>query len=138
MFTEKERAYMQSQHLARIATVSDDGQPDVAPVGFEIIDDRIYIGGRNNPATRKYRNVESGNTQVAIVFDDLASVNPWRPRGIRVYGSAELVEHDGYAGKGSYIRITPSISWSWSVEGSSMVDGKFRPHRTVHEWGTAE
>jgi hypothetical protein len=34
MFSEKEIAYLQSQRLARIATVSADGKPDVAPGGF--------------------------------------------------------------------------------------------------------
>jgi hypothetical protein len=35
MFTEKEIAYLQSQPLARLATVSVDLQPDAVPVGFE-------------------------------------------------------------------------------------------------------
>ena len=35
MFTDEEIAYIHSQPLARVATVSPDGQPDVAPVGFE-------------------------------------------------------------------------------------------------------
>ena len=35
MFSEKEVAYIKSQRLARIATVSKKQQPDVAPVSFE-------------------------------------------------------------------------------------------------------
>jgi pyridoxamine 5'-phosphate oxidase family protein len=35
MFSDKEIAYLQSQRLARIATVSKERQPDVAPVGFD-------------------------------------------------------------------------------------------------------
>ena len=34
MFSEKEIDYLKSQKLARIATVSADGEPDVAQVGF--------------------------------------------------------------------------------------------------------
>lgn len=132
MFTDKEITYMKSQRLARIATVSDEGQPDASPVGFEIEEGFIFIGGMNNPATRKYKNIVDGNTMVAIVIDDLASVNPWKPRGIRIYGTADIVEHSGYAGSGSYIRITPTISWSWDIEVPSMVNGKFKPHRTIH------
>ena len=132
MFTEKEIAYMKSQKLARVATVSSEGQPDVSPVGFEIRNNLIFIGGMNNPATRKYNNVTDGNTLVALVFDDLASVSPWKPRGIRIYGTADIVEHAGYAGPGSYLRITPKISWSWDIEGPSMKNGRFKPHRTVH------
>ncbi len=32
-FTDAEIAYLRSQPLARIATVSPDGQPDASPVG---------------------------------------------------------------------------------------------------------
>jgi pyridoxamine 5'-phosphate oxidase family protein len=53
--------------------------------------------------------------KVAIVVDDLASVAPWRPRGIRVYGTAEIVDHQGYAGRGKYLRITPEKAWSWGL-----------------------
>jgi pyridoxamine 5'-phosphate oxidase family protein len=34
-FSEDEVAFMASQPLARVATVDDDGQPDVVPVGYE-------------------------------------------------------------------------------------------------------
>ncbi len=35
MFSDKEIQYIKSQRLARIATVSAQVQPDVAPVGFD-------------------------------------------------------------------------------------------------------
>ena len=133
MFTEKEIAYMKSQRLARIGTVCADSQPDVSPVGFEFDGTYFYIGGMNNEATRKYKNVTKGNTQVALALDDLESVDPWMPRGIKVYGTAEIVEWEGYAGKSRYLRIRPTISWSWNVEGPAMVDGKFATHKIIHE-----
>ena len=34
-FTEEEIAYLRTQRLARIATVSADGQPDAMPVGYQ-------------------------------------------------------------------------------------------------------
>ncbi len=34
VFTPEEINYLQSQRLARIATVGPDGQPHVVPVGF--------------------------------------------------------------------------------------------------------
>jgi pyridoxamine 5'-phosphate oxidase family protein len=126
MFTEKEIAYLKSQRLTRFATTAPDGQPDVAPVGFEFDGEAFYIGGYNLPSTRKYKNVQAGQTQVALVVDDLQSINPWQPRGIRVYGWAEVVEHEGYVGRGDYLRITPQVSWSWNVETP-------RIHKTVHE-----
>jgi pyridoxamine 5'-phosphate oxidase family protein len=124
---------MKSQRLARIGTVSANSQPDVAPVGFEFDGDYSYIGGMNNEATRKYKNVAKGNTYVALAIDDLESVDPWMPRGIKVYGTAEIVEPEGHAGKSRYLRIRPTISWSWNVEGPAMVDGKFAPHKIIHE-----
>jgi pyridoxamine 5'-phosphate oxidase family protein len=116
MFTEKEIAYLTSQRLTRFATTAPDGQPDVAPVGFEFDGEAFYIGGYDLSTTRKYKNVQAGQAQVALVVDDLVSVNPWQPRGIRVYGRAEVVEHEGYAGRGDYLRITPQVSWSWNIE----------------------
>ncbi|MCG5217984.1 pyridoxamine 5'-phosphate oxidase family protein [Streptosporangium soli] len=44
-FSEAEIAYLRSQRLARIATVSADGQPDVVPVGFEFDGTYVYVGG---------------------------------------------------------------------------------------------
>src|SRR5215218_8467451 len=55
MFTEKERAYLSSQRLARLATVSPSGQPDADVVGFELDGDDILIGSYQNLAgSRKY------------------------------------------------------------------------------------
>lgn len=116
MFTEKEIAYLKSQPLGRIATVSTGGQPDVSPVGVEFDGGYLYVGGHDVAATRKYKNVQAGNTKVALVVDDLISVNPWRPRGIRIYGIADIVQREGRLGEGLYLRITPTVSWSWNVE----------------------
>ena len=44
-FTEEEITYLRSQRLARIATVDPEGQPDVAPVGFEFDGTYFYVGG---------------------------------------------------------------------------------------------
>ena len=44
-FTEEEVAYIRSQPLARVATVSADGQPDVVPVVFEFDGFHFVIGG---------------------------------------------------------------------------------------------
>ena len=61
MFTEKERAFVSSQRLARLATVSPAGQPDADVVGFEFDGDDILIGSyRNLAGSRKYKNVAGG------------------------------------------------------------------------------
>lgn len=87
-FSEEEIAYLRSQRLARIATVSADGQPDVVPVGFEFDGTHLYVGGIDPARTRKFRNVRAGNTKVALVIDDLPSTDPWTPRYLRIYGDA--------------------------------------------------
>lgn len=133
-FTDEEIAYLQSQRLARIATVAPDGQPDVSPVGFEFDGSHLYVGGLDLKRTRKFRNVEAGNTKVALVIDDLVSVDPWTPRFMRVYGTADWTERAGELGSGPYLRITPTLSWSWNLAGRPFGDaeGDFTPHRTVH------
>jgi len=117
VFTEKELAYLRSQPLGRLASVASDGQPDNAAVGFRVEDDgTIVITGMNLADSRKGRNVAAGNSKVALIVDDLESVEPWKPRGIRIFGEAELVLDAGR----SFVRIVPTRSWSWDVEGPSM------------------
>jgi len=124
MFSEKEVAYIKSQRLARIATVSKKQQPDVAPVSFEFDGTYFYVGGRNNPATMKYRNVARGNGRVAIVFDDWESLTPWKPRSIKIHGTAEIVKRMGQLGEGDYLRITPVVKWSMGVDEPAFQNGK--------------
>lgn len=131
-FTSHEADYLRSQLLGRLATVAEDGQPDNAAVGFRLEDDgTILVGGMNLPGTRKWRNVEAGNDKVAFVVDDLLSTKPWRPRGVRIYGRAELVETERQFGPGKYLRITPDVSWSWGVEPEPL-GGRSRPLKTTH------
>jgi pyridoxamine 5'-phosphate oxidase family protein len=135
MFTEKEITYLKSQPLARLATVSAEGQPDAAAVGFEFDGQAFYIGGHNLPATRKYKNIAQGQAKVALLIDDLITVNPWNPRGIRIYGTAEIVERAGMLGAGTYFRITALVSWSWNIEGPTFVEGRFVTNKIVHQEG---
>jgi pyridoxamine 5'-phosphate oxidase family protein len=132
-FTNEEVAYLHSQRLARLATVSPDGQPDVVPVGFEFDGTHLYVGGLNPAKTRKFRNLQAGNPRVALVVDDLASVHPWSPRYLRIYGTATLVERRGRFGLGPYMQITPTISWSFNLDGRPFThDRQVVPRRTVH------
>jgi pyridoxamine 5'-phosphate oxidase family protein len=110
-FTPEELAYLTDQPLGRIATASTKGTPDVAPVGFEVTaDGTIVVGGLDNPKTLKWRNVVATGT-AAFVVDDLASRDPWRPRGVKVRGTAVA---DDSVGRG-VIRITPEVIWSWAL-----------------------
>ena len=69
-FTDEEIAYIRSQPLARIATVSAEGQPDVVPVVYEFDGFHFFIGGFAPERTRRTRNVDQGNDKVALVIDD--------------------------------------------------------------------
>jgi pyridoxamine 5'-phosphate oxidase family protein len=133
-FTDEEVAYLRSQRLARIATVAPDGQPDVAPVGYEYDGTHLYVGGLDPVKTRKFRNVQAGNAKVALVIDDLVSAEPWTPRFLRIYGTAELVDRQGQFGPALYMRITPTISWSWNLDGRPFThDREVVVLRTVHQ-----
>jgi pyridoxamine 5'-phosphate oxidase family protein len=133
-FSEEEAAYLRSQRLARIATVATDGQPDVAPVGFEFDGTYLYVGGIDPAKTRKFRNVRAGNTKVALVVDDLVSADPWTPRFLRIYGTGDIVERPGQFGPAPYLRITPAISWSFNLDGQPFThDRGTSTKRTVHQ-----
>ena len=134
-FTTEEIEYMRSQPLARLATVGEDGQPDAVPVAFEFDGSVFWIGGAGPSvaATRKFRNIGAGNLQVAIVIDDLISLEPFIARCLRIYGSAEApIERVGMVGPGLYSRITPTVSWSWNLAGEVAGDVWYPAHRTVH------
>ncbi len=124
MFSDREIDYLRSQKLARIATVSKGLQPDVAPVGYELEGDKFVIPSLDMEKTLKYKNIKNGNPKVALVIDDLESVNPWKPRGIKVHGTAEIVERTGRFGKGLYIEITPQKVWSWGIQKPALEEGR--------------
>ncbi len=135
LFSEPEIHYLETQRLLRFATVSSEGQPDVVPVAFEFDGKYFWVGSHNQEIFyhgHKYKNVKAGNEKVAFVVDDLESVDPWRPRCIKVYGNAEIADHNGMFGRGKYLRITPKVSWSMgSIKGLKLKEGKFRL-KTVH------
>ena len=115
-----ERAYLDSQRLGRLATVAPDGQPQNNPVGFFLDDDLgvIDIGGAAMGTTKKFRNVQ-GNPLVSLVVDDLASIRPWRVRGVEIRGRAETVDgwkgpYAGYSRQAIRIhplRVTRGVWW---------------------------
>ncbi len=120
-FTPVEIAYLQSQRLGRIATAGPDCQPHVVPVGFRYNaeHDTIDVGGHDFAKRKKYRDVQR-NPRVAIVIDDLASVSPWRVRGIEIRGEVEILASGGKdLGPGfdaEMFRIHPKKVNSWGLE----------------------
>jgi pyridoxamine 5'-phosphate oxidase family protein len=125
MFSEQESAYLKTQLLGRIATVSPTLQPDVAPVGFDFDGTYFYVGGLDILKTLKYKNIRT-HSRVSFVIDDLESIDPWVPRGIKIHGTADIVPHDGYMGTGDYIRITPERKWTWGIDAPTFPDESAR------------
>ena len=115
MVTEDDLAYVGSQRLARLATVSPDGQPTVDAVGCQFDGERFVVAGHDLPGSRKYRNIPAGNQSVALIVDDLAATDPWTPRRIKVHGMAEIVARDGVFGTGGLCRDYPMVSWNWGI-----------------------
>jgi len=110
VFTPAEVDYLSSQSLARLATASRDGLPDVAAVGFRLDGDDIVSGGLDITKTVRYRHL-STNPRATIVIDDLPSSDSFTPRGIKVRGHATLEDEGGSL----RIRIRPTTIWSWGI-----------------------
>jgi pyridoxamine 5'-phosphate oxidase family protein len=121
VFTASELRYLTGGHqLGRIATVGADGTPHVVPVGwiYNAPRDTIDVAGIELARTKKFRDI-ARTGRVAIVIDDLESVDPWRPRGLEVRGRGETI-----ALPTPLIRIHPERIVSWGL-------GAGRTARTV-------
>ncbi len=121
VFTSAEISYLQSQRLGRIATVSPKGQPHVVPVGFRYNADQdtIDVAGHDFAKRKKFRDALR-NPRVAIVIDDIASVNPWLVRGLEIRGKAQVLMTGGneimHGFDSAMFRIQPKRIVSWGIE----------------------
>jgi pyridoxamine 5'-phosphate oxidase family protein len=112
-FREAELRYLAGgPQLGRVATVGADGTPHVVPVGwtYNAVRDTIDVGGHELERTKKFRDV-ARTERVAIVIDDLASTDPWVPRGIEIRGRGEAI-----ALPTPLIRLHPERIVSWGLE----------------------
>lgn len=113
VFSDRELQYLRDgRRLARIATIGPADTPHVTPVGwsYNVEHDSIDVGGHDLERTRKYRDVRRTG-RAAVVIDDLASTDPWRPRGIEIRGRAEAIDRPA-----PLIRIHPERVVSWGIE----------------------
>jgi len=110
VFTEKEAEFLRGSRLARLATSSGDGQPHVVPIAYEFDGEAIYFSGWNLRQSLKFRNILD-NRKVALAIDDVVSVKPWRPRGIEIRGTAEIIETDGKVS----VKVVPIRKVSWGL-----------------------
>ena len=121
VFIEAELCYLTGgRQLGRLATVGADGTPHVVPVAwiYNAARDSIDVGGSELERTKKFRDVARSG-RAAIVVDDLASTDPWRPRGIEVRGRAGALTLPT-----PLIRIHPERIVTWGL-------GRGRGARTV-------
>ena len=131
IFTDAEIEYLNSQSLGRIATVGPDGRPHVMPVGvfYDPEADSIVIGASGPmAASKKFRDARR-RPDVALVVDDVASVDPWTPRGLEVRGRAETYTEGGeevgkrigagFTFNRAWIRIRPRRILAWGIDSDS-------------------
>ena len=110
-FTQEEIEYLQSQRLARLATLSANGDLHVVPLAFRYNPeyDTIDLGGHNFAGSKKYKDALRYG-RVALVVDDV--LPPWRPRFVEVRGTVEAFGeggkaiHEGFAPE--MLRLTPT------------------------------
>ena len=140
VFTEEEIEYLQSQALARIATVGPDGHPHVIPVTFRFNEelDTIDIGGIAFGEGKKWRDAKQ-NPKVTFLLDDtFGSGKDRQARALEVRGQAELHETGGneinprfpnFAPQ--FFRIRPKRIVSWGLDEAATGRGFQRNARTV-------
>jgi pyridoxamine 5'-phosphate oxidase family protein len=117
-FSADERAWLASQRLGRLATVSPDGVVGNAPVTYFVrSDDTIDIGGMRIGATKKFRNVQAGS-RVAFVVDVVETSAGWHPIYLEIRGTAEALSDvepqvDGFSRE--IIRVHPDWIRSFNL-----------------------
>jgi pyridoxamine 5'-phosphate oxidase family protein len=120
-FSPDERAWLASQRLGRLATVSPEGVVGNAPVTYFVrSDDTIDIGGMRMGATKKFRNVQAGS-RVAFVVDVVDTSAGWDPIYLEIRGTAEALSDveppaDGFSRE--IIRIHPDWIRSFNLPAS--------------------
>jgi PPOX class F420-dependent enzyme/OxyR family protein len=117
-FSDAELNYLNGERrLGRLATADAAGLPHVVPVGmwrYNRLLGTIDITGAEFAASRKFRNVQE-NPKAAFVVDDLASIDPWRPRFVMIRGRAEAIDGTSEGGR-PLVRIFTDTIVSWGLE----------------------
>ena len=123
VFTGKEREYLATQGLGRIATVGPDGQPHVVPTSFRYNaeHDAIDVGGLRMRQTKKLRDAQRTG-RASIVIDDV--LPPWQPRMIEIRGTATVLPEGGKAlnerFEDTVVRIQPTRIISFGIDSGDL------------------
>jgi pyridoxamine 5'-phosphate oxidase family protein len=97
-FSEAELEFLRSQRLARLATVSPSGWPQVVPVMYELTEDGR--GFEFDADGVKLRNL-TAEPRAALVVDGMGP-----KRGITVQGRCRVIGHER-------ARLDPVRRFSW-------------------------
>jgi PPOX class probable F420-dependent enzyme len=96
LFTSEQRAFLESQRVARLATSGPDGAPHVVPICYALGEACLYTPIDEKPKRvegrrlRRVRNIEA-NPQAAVVVDRYA--DDWTQLAyVHVEGRAEVLE----------------------------------------------
>ena len=108
-------------------------------MAYQFDGEQFWVGGSGDSVlrTRKVQNVRTGAADVALVIDDMVSFDPFSPAPSASRVTPTPVRRDGMVGPGHYLRIVPTVSWSWNMEGAPVgagveprrPDGPRRPGR---------
>src|SRR5512139_2953441 len=126
-FAQKEIESLQSQRLARLATLGANGDLHVVPLAFRYNpqSDTIDIGGHNFASSKKYRDALRYG-RVALVVDDV--LPPWRPRFVEVRGTVEAIGGGGKDINAGFdtemLRITPTYIVSIGINEAVVMPGQ--------------
>lgn len=115
MLTKNEIKYLKSNKLAKLYSVSDKHRSKPKAVSYEIEGEDFLIPSVDAEKTLNYKIINKGKEKVALDIDDVRSFNPYKKRGIKVDGTAEMVEREGELGPKLYIRVTPKKTRSWGI-----------------------
>ncbi len=120
-FSEPELEYLASQRVLVVWRPSHPtARPRTVPWAFATtprLTRSTSSGGTWAPGA-KFRNIQT-DPRVSFVVDDVASVDPWRVRGVEIRGDAQaLTEQDTYEHLGSneIIRIHPQRTFAWGLD----------------------
>jgi len=119
IFTNNELDYLGKQQLGRLATVDEDSNPHVVPVGFRYNaeTDTIDIGGHDIAKTKKWRDAGK-HPRLAFIVDDV--LPPWQPRSVEILADAELLETGGEQFARGFdpqiIRLHPIRIIAWGID----------------------
>ena len=92
-----QRAFVEGQRIARLATVDEHQRPHVVPICFCMLGDHLYTPIDEKPkrrtplSLRRVRNIHN-NSNVQILFDVYDDRDWTRLRYLQLRGTAEIVE----------------------------------------------